>query len=135
MRIYKVRTKRELLECDEFLAQHGPLNGPPASTQQATWACRSGKVLVAVCCACTTQSLDGTVLAHLTNCAVHSDMRGQGLQTDLVETRVAWARRKRAKHVLTHTWNTNVASMINLIKAGFEPYCVEGEHVSFRRAL
>ncbi len=136
MKIYKVRTKRELLECDEFLAQHGPLNGPPASTQQATWVCRSHQngVLMGAACAALDRRPDQTVV-HLTNCATDPLFRGQGLQQELIEARLAWAKRKSATLALTHTWNTNAGSMINLIKCGFEPVAVDGEHVSFRRAL
>jgi GNAT superfamily N-acetyltransferase len=66
--------------------------------------------------------------------------RGHRLQRRLIQARLAWARKHRARWAVTYTSVDNVASMRSLIACGFKPYLpahpwVDGEWVYWQRAL
>lgn len=64
--------------------------------------------------------IDNSGWAHFTRCGVLPEFRGQGLQDRLIKARVAWCRKNpRVRIIKTYTSLDNVASMNNLLDAGF----------------
>ena len=134
----RVKSKKELAECDVFLAMHGPVHGTPASNADAVYAIRNGRGEPAAV-GCVNKSTVYPGEAFLSNCAVAPHYRGLGYQRDLIAYRVRWARRAGLDGVRTYASVDNVPSMVNLLKAGFTPTEVlaEGEnsYLYFRKVL
>jgi GNAT superfamily N-acetyltransferase len=75
--------------------------------------------------------------ASLIRVGIEEEHRGHGLQRKLIRVRVRWAKKQKAKGVVTYTLADNIASSNNLIKEGFrlfeplEPWDDEEEPVLY----
>lgn len=60
-----------------------------------------------------------TRVAYFSRCAVTVKHRGTGLHRQLLDTRIAWAKKEGVRLVVTHVSRFNYASMINLLRKDF----------------
>jgi GNAT superfamily N-acetyltransferase len=95
-----------------------------------------------------TDPRDGTILAtagavleadtrdvRLTFCVVREGHKGNGLQAKLIRVRTFWARRKGALSLQTYAYKENVASLISLLKCGFQIVDYDGEFLTLAYPL
>lgn len=68
-------------------------------------------------------------VAFLCRAGVLPSHRGKGLQTKLIRTRLAWAKKHGFKQVITYTVVDNPVSSNNLIRCGFKLYVPEWKWV------
>lgn len=97
------------------------------------------KVLWVVYCSDKLVALAGADLdekeAHFRLCVVQPAFRNRGLQTRLIHTRLRWAKKAGASHVVTYTNKHNRKSLCNLIKAGFVVHSYSDPFVTVRKEL
>jgi GNAT superfamily N-acetyltransferase len=77
--------------------------------------------------------------AFLSSAVVFKGHRGGGLQRRMIRRRLAWARRRGAKYMVTYTIHGNWPSAYNLLRAGFKAYDPQYEYAGrawyFQRAV
>lgn len=72
---------------------------------------------------------------HLTIALVAKSARGQGLQRRMIDSRLKWGKSEGATVAYTYAWRRNRASLISLLRQGFNPYEVAGGFVYVARYL
>ena len=79
-------------------------------------------------------------LAYMIRSGVLTKHRGKGLQKKLIKARIAMARRRGYKEIVTYVLDWNLASANSLIACGFRLYTPESKYAGskafyFRRGL
>lgn len=91
----------------------------PPDLRGQLWVCyHDDGTPVAYCTACDI----GHGAVFLSSAGVLPCARGAGLQRRMIRARIQWARTMGASTVITYTVYDNYASIVNLLKCGFEFY-------------
>lgn len=116
----------EMGKADALILEHGPVYGPLPSTQGLVygWVDANGDVLAVV------EARDTGATRHISNVVVTPRYRGYGLGGYVLRR----ACLRSPGRVVTYAHNTNVASMMMLLRGGFMPTSVDEQNfVSFKK--
>ena len=106
----------------------GPVLSAADLTSSTWWLAKDEGDIVGYCGA-KAASTEASAI-YLIRAGVLPEARGQGLQTRMIKSRLAWAKKKGYTSAITDTACDNIHSMRNLIAAGFVPYAPDFPWVS-----